>query len=116
MSKSKKSKRYFCFAYPEDLNNAYAFYCARYENISFKEFLELGITDFMRKFQSIPESEPLYTIIKSRSINIAKIKDKSERKHWSHLKRINAIPSEYMSVEEIMSSLEEFTKEKKELG
>lgn len=115
MSKSKKSRRYFCFAYPSDLDNAYAFYCSRYRDITFQEFLNLGITDFMRKFQSIPETEPLYTIIKSRTINTAKIKDKSERKHWNQLKRINAIPSEYMSIEEIMSSLEEFTKEKKEL-
>ena len=29
---------FFCFAYPSDLDQAYAFYCARYENISFKEF------------------------------------------------------------------------------
>lgn len=115
MSKSKKSRRYFCFAYPSDLDNAYAFYCARYENISFKEFLNLGITDFMRKFQSIPKDEPLFDIIKSRTINTAKIKDKEERKYWNRLKRANAIPSEYMSIEEIMSSLEEFTKEKKEL-
>ena len=70
-----KSKTYFCFAYPSDLDQAYAFYCARYENISFKEFLGLGITDFMRKFQSIPESEPLYKILKSRKIDLKKIKE-----------------------------------------
>ena len=82
MSKSKKSnKTYFCFAYPSDLDNAYAFYCARYENISFEEFLKLGITDFTRKFSSIPESEPLYTIIKSRTIDTNKIKDKEERRY-----------------------------------
>ena len=84
----KSNKTYFCFAYPSDLDQAYAFYCARYKDMSFKEFLELGITDFMKKLASIPESEPLYTIIKSRTIDLSKIKDKDERKYWSNLKRI----------------------------
>ena len=114
MSKSKKSKKtYFCFAYPSDLDNAYAFYCARYENISFEEFLKLGITDFTRKFSSIPESEPLYTIIKSRTIDTNKIKDKEERKYWNKLKRLNAIPSEYISTREIMLDLTKMSKEYK---
>ena len=114
MSKSKKSnKTYFCFAYPSDLDNAYAFYCARYENISFEEFLKLGITDFTRKFSSIPESEPLYTIIKSRKIDTKKIKDKEERRYWNKLKRLNAIPSEYISTREIMLDLTKMSKEYK---
>lgn len=114
MSKSKKSnKTYFCFAYPSDLDNAYAFYCARYENISFEEFLKLGITDFTRKFSSIPESEPLYTIIKSRTIDTNKIKDKEERRYWNKLKRLNAIPSEYISTREIMLDLTKVSKEYK---
>ena len=107
----KKTKTRFCFAYPSDLNHAYAFYCARYENITFKEFLGLGITDFMRKFISIPESEPLFTILKSRTINLNKIKDKEEKKYWAELKRINEIPSEYLPIEEIFSDLEGKTKE-----
>ena len=114
MSKSKKSnKTYFCFAYPSDLDNAYAFYCARYENISFEELLKLGITDFTRKFSSIPESEPLYTIIKSRTIDTNKIKDKDERRYWNKLKRLNAIPSEYISTREIMLDLTKMSKEYK---
>jgi hypothetical protein len=114
VSKSKKSnKTYFCFAYPSDLDNAYAFYCARYENISFEEFLKLGITDFTRKFSSIPESEPLYTIIKSRTIDTNKIKDKEERRYWNKLKRLNAIPSEYISTREIMLDLTKVSKEYK---
>lgn len=108
-----KSKTYFSFAYPSDLDQAYAFYCARYENISFKEFLGLGITDFMRKFQSIPESEPLYKILKSRKIDLRKIKDKNERKYWSELKRANAIPTEYLSTEEVISNFTSLTKENK---
>ena len=110
--KKKSSKTYFCFAYPNDLNEAYAFYCARYRDISFKEFLNIGITEFSRKF-SIPESEPLYKIIKSRTINLSTIKDKGEKKYWQELKRVNAIPKEYLSDEEIMIELKNFTKEKK---
>ena len=99
MSKSKKSnKTYFCFAYPSDLDNAYAFYCARYENISFEEFLKLGITDFTRKF---------------RTIDTNKIKDKEERRYWNKLKRLNAIPSEYISTREIMLDLTKMSKEYK---
>ena len=102
----KSNKTYFSFAYPRDLDQAYAFYCARYENITFKEFLSLGISDFMRKFSSIPENEPLYKILKSRTIDIGKIKDKNEKKYWSELKRINKIPEEYIPIDEIMSDLE----------
>ena len=102
----RKNKAVFNFAYPRDLDQAYAFYCARYENITFKEFLSLGISDFMRKFSSIPENEPLYKILKSRTIDIGKIKDKNEKKYWSELKRINKIPEEYIPIDEIMSDLE----------
>ena len=102
----KNNKTYFSFAYPRDLDQAYAFYCARYENITFKEFLSLGISDFMRKFSSIPENEPLYKILKSRTIDIGKIKDKNEKKYWSELKRINKIPEEYIPIDEIMIDLE----------
>lgn len=83
--------------------------------MTYKEFLNLGITDFMRKFSSIPETEPLYTIIKSRVINTSKIKDKEERKYWNKLKKQNAIPSEYLSTKEIMLDLKNFAKEKKGL-
>lgn len=81
--------------------------------MSFKEFLNLRISEVMIKLESIPESEPLYTIIKSRTINTSTIKDKEEKKYWNNLKRINAIPSEYLSTEEILLNLTEFAKEKK---
>ena len=69
--------------------------------------MNLGITDVKRKLKSIPESEPLYTIIKSRTINTGKIKDKEERKYWEELKRINKIPDIYISNEEIENTLKE---------
>ena len=65
----------------------------------------------MIKFNSVPESEPLHTILKSRTINLSKIKDKEERKYWSKLKRLNAIPSEYVSTQEIMLDLSKISKE-----
>lgn len=99
-----------CFAYEKDLEQIYAFYCARYENITFKEFLKLGLTDFMMKFNSIPESEPIYNIIKSRVINIAQIKDKEERKYWRKQKKINKIPDIYLSNEELDMNLKEMFK------
>lgn len=79
----------------------YAFYCGRYENISYQEFLKLGFQEFNKKLKSIPESEPLYKIIKSRTINIGGIKDKEERKYWRELKKINKIPDIYLSNEEL---------------
>lgn len=79
--------------------------------MTMSEFLQLGLSDFMRKFQSIPESEPLFTILKSRTIDTSKIKDKEERKYWNQLKRINAIPSEYISTNEIMFNLSKTSKE-----
>ena len=111
MKKSYKTS--FCFGYESDLDNAYAFYCARYENITFQEFLNLGQSDFLRKFASIPENEPLYTIIKSRIIDLGSIKDKNEKKYWSELKRINQIPPEYLGQEERLNELAKFTKENK---
>ena len=85
----------FCFAYYKDLDEAYAFYCARYKNISYDEFLELPLSEFNRKIASVPESEPLYTIMKSRAINTNRIKDKQEKKYWEALKRENKIPYAY---------------------
>ena len=75
---NKQSGMAICYGYPSDLEQMYAFYCARYENISYDEFLKLGINQFRMKLNSIPKDEPLYEIIKSRTINIAKIKDKEE--------------------------------------
>lgn len=98
---AKKNKTVFCFAYEEDLNQAYAFYCARYENISYEDFLQLGFFEFKKKLSSIPKEEPLYEIIKSRSINLAKIKNKEERAYWQELKRLNEIPQIYLSNKEI---------------
>lgn len=88
----------------------YDFYCARYENISFDEFMKLGYEAFNIKLRSIPETEPLHTIIKSRTINIGKIKDKEERKYWRELKRANAIPDIYKSNEEIDKEMKQTLK------
>ena len=85
----------------------YSFYCARYENIDFDDFMKLGYEQFSKKLKSIPESEPLHKIIKSRTINIGKIKDKDERKYWRELKRINAIPDIYKSNEELDEQLKQ---------
>lgn len=106
-------RTYFSFAYPKDLNQAYSFYCARYRDITYQEFLKLGLSDFLKKFESIPESEPLYKILKARSIDTSKIKDKHEKKYWNELKRINRIPDEYLSIGEIMTGLQSFAKENK---
>ena len=94
-------KTIICFAYNKDLIQVYDFYCARYQNISYNEFLNMGISEVMMKMESIPENEPLYTILKSRVVNLAKIKDKNERKHWRELKEINKIPDIYLPNEEL---------------
>ena len=107
------NKTIFCWGYPEDLDQAYAFYCARYENISWEAFLQLGFFEVKKKIGSIPESEPLYKIIKSRTINVSKIKDKDERKYWQELKRINKIPEIYLPTSEINKRLESFINKKK---
>ncbi len=75
--------------------------------MSFKEFLNIGISEFNRKLGSIPKDEPLYEKIQSRVINISKIKDKNERKHWRQLKKANKIPQIYLSIQEIDENLKE---------
>ena len=77
--------------------------------------MQLGFFEVKKKMSSIPETEPLYKIIKSRVINTAKIKDKEERKYWQELKRINEIPQIYLPIEEIDKRLSEFIKNKKGL-
>lgn len=113
--KTTQHKTIFSWAYPDDIDQAYAFYCARYENISWEEFLKLGFFEVKKKMGSIPEDEPLFKIIKSRTINISKIKDKEEKKYWQELKRINEIPQIYLPISEIDQRLNEFIKKKKGL-
>jgi hypothetical protein len=91
----------FCFAYYRDIEESYAFYCARYENISYKEFLNLGLEEFCMKLSSIPENEPLFKVMRSRTINVSSIKDKEERKYWNRLKSENRIPDIYLPTEYI---------------
>ena len=113
--KRTQSKTIFSWAYPDDIDQAYAFYCARYENISWEQFLKLGFFEVKKKMGSIPEDEPLFKIIKSRTINVNKIKDKEEKKYWQELKRINEIPQIYLPISEIDQRLNEFIKKKKGL-
>ena len=75
--------------------------------------MQLGFFEVRKKMGSIPESEPLYKIIKSRTIDIAKIKDKEERKYWQELKRINQIPQIYLPLNEIDKNLHDFINKKK---
>jgi hypothetical protein len=99
----KTKKQVINVAY--DFDNLYAFWCGRYRDLSIEEFEAIGLSEFNIKISSIPENEPLYTIIKSRTINTESIKDKDERKYWRNLKRINKIPDEYLSLEEIYGKL-----------
>lgn len=101
IEQSQRSSICFCYAYYKDLDEAYAFYCARYRDISFKEFLELPLSEFNKKLASIPETEPLYKIMKSRAIKPNTIKDKNERKYWENMKRINKIPYAYYHKDDI---------------
>lgn len=97
----------------QDLENAYSFYCSRYQNITFDEFMKLPIDDVIRKISSIPKDEPLYDIIKSRTINIGKIKDKGEKKYWREQRRINSIPTIFLSDKEINDTLNEAIRKNK---
>lgn len=101
----KSTGTIICYGYEKDLIQIYDFYCARYKNISYKEFLDLGITEVQMKMESIPETEPLYEIIKSRIINPNAIKNKEERKHWKELKEANKIPDIYIPNQELDMNL-----------
>jgi len=76
----------------------------------FNEFMQLGYDEFLMKLNSIPESEPLYKIIKSRSLDVNKIKDKEERKYWRELKELNRIPDIYLPNEELDRELKDKVK------
>ena len=101
--KKRLNKMILCLPY--DLEQIYSFWCARYENISLEEFLNIRLSEFNMKINSIPESEPLHNIIKSRVINIGKIKDKEERKYWREQRKINKIPDIYLSSQELDEQL-----------
>ena len=66
----------------------------------------MGLEDFYMKLSSIPESEPIFNVIKSRAIKIEKIKDKEERKYWRELKEANRIPSIYLPTKELNAEVE----------
>lgn len=101
---------------PYDINNIYPFWCARYTDMSFEEFMKIKKSEFVRKIESIPENEPLYKIVQSRVIDIGKIKNKEERKYWQELKRINRIPDIYLSSEELDNNLKKMVKGDKKNG
>ena len=90
---------------PYDNKDIYPFFCSRYGNIKYNEYLKIGYEEFSLKLNSIPETEPLYKILKSRTIDLGKIKDKEERKYWRELKKIYAIPDIYKTVDEIYQEL-----------
>lgn len=56
------------------------------------------MTELLMKTSSIPETEPLYKIIQSRTMKINEIKDKNERKYWRRMKQVNKIPEEYLPI------------------
>lgn len=90
---------------PYDNDSIYPFFCSRYGNITYNEYLQIGYEEFNLKLGSIPEGEPLFNIIKSRTVDLAKIKNKEERRYWRDLKRVNKIPDEYLPIEEIERDL-----------
>lgn len=94
--KHSLSATQFCFAYYKDIEMAYSFWCSRYENISFKDFMNIGLNEFNIKIANIPEGEPLYKVMQARGINTGTIKDKEERKYWEKMKRENKIPDVYL--------------------
>lgn len=75
--------------------------------MSYDEFMKLSIFEVTKKISSIPKTEPLYDIIKSRTIKPSKIKNKEERKYWQEMKKANKIPQIYLSDEEINNNLKE---------
>lgn len=101
----KVNETLLCYGYEKDLIQIYDFYCARYENITYEEFLNKGISEIHRKLMSIPENEPLFNILKSRVINTAKIKNKDERHYWEKLKYENRIPDIYKPNQELDMNL-----------
>lgn len=112
IEKEKHSKGIqFCYAYYRDIEEAYAFYCARYKDISYDEFLNTGLNEFQMKISSIPETEPLYKTMQSRVINTANIKDKNEKKYWQKLKQENRIPDIYLPTEYINNRIKSQIKE-----
>ena len=92
---------------PYDMEDIYAFFSARYRVDKMKDLLEMGYEEFSAKLSSIPESEPLYNIIKSRVIKLSEIKDKNEKKYWQRMKEANKIPDIYKSNQEILKGLTE---------
>lgn len=106
----KKTSNVMTICLPYDIENIYAFVCARYGNITYKELMNMGYEEFSAKLNSIPKSEPLYEIFKSRVVDINKIKDKEERKYWQELKQVNKIPDIYKSNKEINNEIINITK------
>ena len=95
---------------PFDINNIYAFFCARYGSMTYNDLMNMGYEEFIAKINSIPKSEPLFDILKSRSIDLSKIKDKEEKKYWQDLKEVNRIPDIYKTNQEIKKEIINITR------
>lgn len=93
------------------MDKIYPFMCARYGNITYKELLNMGYEEFTMKLNSIPKNEPLFDVLKSRTIDINKIKDKGEKKYWQELKEVNKIPDIYKTNIEINKEIKNMTKQ-----
>ena len=102
--KKKKDETYLCL--PHDMPQIYAFFRARYRISSYNELINMGLEDFGMCMGSIPESEPMFNIIKARIINVGKIKNKDERKYWEEQKRLNKIPDQYLSKKELNKDIQ----------
>ena len=74
--------------------------------MTYDELLKMGYEEFEMKMASLPESEPMFNIIKSRAIKIEKIKDKEERKYWREMKEANKIPAIYLPTKELNAEVE----------
>ena len=86
---------------PYDLREIYPFFCRNYGNMKYSDLMKMGYDEFTMKVNSVPNTEPLYNIFKSRTINPGKIKNKEERDYWTELKNANAIPDLYKSSKEL---------------
>lgn len=106
----KKTNNIMSICLPYDIESIYAFMCTRYGNITYKDLINMGIEEFNAKLNSIPKSEPIYDIFKSRVVDINKIKDKEERKYWQELKQVNRIPDIYKTNKEINNEIRNITR------
>ena len=91
--KEEKSGKERIYSYEHDTNYIYSAFLSQY-NIDLNEIEYLHWWKFKSLFEGLNEENKICKYMQYRSIDLSKIKDKEQQKHYKKLKQLCALPDE----------------------